>query len=347
MEIYSLSEWDLRQLVNDLATDNYIFLPVFSQQEEGSRSRWEFDRWDPKKEHFQLNCRRTDALCQDFFFPPNNIMHTFPEGKPGKDGKGMVLIGYKSCDLQALQRLDTAFEEGDLAYPFYEKRRESTTIISCDCLEIADSCFCNKVGGQPYPEEGFDLNISHLPNYGDMLIEVGEESEKGHEIADRYSNLLSEPTDKQLELRHQRRAKMMNRLEEQNSYFNVRPEYGNVSREAPFWEKYSAKNRDCNCYTLCCPTSLALHNILEEEGRGVVQDKVWDGATIKDINNELDSDDPNDSRIKEMFYDKFKRFYEKHGEFGCSGCGLCISTAGEEVDIRNIFADVESYSSSD
>jgi len=28
-------------------------------------------------------------------------------------------------DINALQTLDKAFEEGDLTYPFYEKRRES------------------------------------------------------------------------------------------------------------------------------------------------------------------------------------------------------------------------------
>lgn len=64
---------------------------------------------------------------------------------------------------------------------------------------------------------------------------------------------------------------------------------------------------------------------------------------LEDVNNELDSDDPNDSRIKEMFYDKFKRFYDKFGEYGCSGCGLCVSTGNEEVDIRNVFADIENY----
>jgi len=104
MEIYSLSEWDLRKLVNNLAEDNYIFLPVFCQQREGPRSRWEFVRWDPQKTHFQLNCRRTDALCYDFFFPPNNILHTFPEGQPGEEGKSIALLGYKSCDIEALEK---------------------------------------------------------------------------------------------------------------------------------------------------------------------------------------------------------------------------------------------------
>lgn len=343
MEIYSLSEWDLRKLVQNLADDNYIFLPVFSQQKETSRNRWEFARWDPKTTHFQLNCRRTDALCYDFFFPPNNIMHTFPEGEPGKGVHNLILIGYKSCDIRALQTLDKAFEEGELSYPFYKKRREMVTIISCDCLEIDDSCFCSEVGGQPYPKDGFDLNISHLPNYGDMLIEVGEDSEKGHEIADRYSHLLTKATDKQLELRDDRREKMVERIEKKNSYFDVQPEYAKVPRDAPFWEKYAAKNCDCCCYTLCCPTSLPLHNLRQEGEKRVVEDKVWDGATMKEIHAEMDSDDPTDSRIKEMFYDKFDRFYEKFGEFGCSGCGLCISTAEEDIDIRDIFSDAENY----
>ena len=343
MEIYSLSEWDLRKLVNNLAEDNYIFLPVFCQQREGPRSRWEFVRWDPQKTHFQLNCRRTDALCYDFFFPPNNILHTFPEGQPGEEGKSIALLGYKSCDIEALKILDRAFEQGKLSYPFYKKRREETTIISCDCLEIADPCFCNKVGGQPYAESGFDLNVSTLPHYGDMLIEVGEDSKKGHEIADRYSHLLTEATDKMIELREAHRKKMMKKIEDKNAYFEVDPGVGDVPRDAPFWEKYATKNRYCTAFTLACPTSLTLHNIQEEGGKGTVKDRVWDSATIKDIHYELHSDDPTDSRIKEMFYDKFKRAQDEFGGYGCSGCGLCISTAGSEVDIRDIIADSSNY----
>jgi len=343
MEIYSLSEWDLRKLVNNLAEDNYIFLPVQCRQTEGTKSRWEFVRWDPKETRFQLNCRRTDALCFDFFFPPNNIMHTFPEGQPGGGGKNLALLGYKSCDINALKVLDKAFEEGDFSYPLYKKRREETTIISVDCLEIAEPCFCNKVGGQPYPEDGFDLNVSTLPHYGDMLIEVGKDSVKGHEIADRYGHLLSEATDKQIELREAHRKKMMDKIEEKNSYFEIKPEYGKVPRDAPFWEKYATKNCYCTAYTLACPTSRTLQNFQESEEGAYIQDKVWDGATMKDIHQEIGSDDPTDSRIKEMFYDKFDRFYEKHGYYGCSGCGLCISTAGGNIDIRDIFVDAKNF----
>lgn len=343
MEIYSLSEWDLRKLVNNMAEDNYIFLPVFCQQREGPRSRWEFVRWDPQTTHFQLNCRRTDALCYDFFFPPNNILHTFPEGQPGEEGKNIALLGYKSCDIDALEILDRAFEQGKISYPFYKNRREETTIISCDCLEIADPCFCSKVGGQPYPETGFDLNVSTLPHYGDMLIEVGEDSRKGHEIADRYDHLLTEATDKQIELREAHREKMRKKIEDKNAYFEVDPEVGEVPRDAPFWEKYSTKNRYCTAFTLACPTSLALHDIQEAEGGSSIKDKVWDSATLKDIHHELHSDDPTDSRMKEMFYDKFRRSFEEFGDYGCSGCGLCISTAGGEIDIRDIIADASNY----
>ncbi|MFB6290982.1 MAG: 4Fe-4S dicluster domain-containing protein [Candidatus Bipolaricaulia bacterium] len=343
MEIYSLSEWDLKKLVNNLSEDNYIFLPVFCQQKEGPRSRWEYVRWDPKNTRFQLNCRSTDALCNDFFFPPNNILHTFPEGQPGEEGKSLALLGYKSCDIAGLEVLDAAFEKGELSYPFYEKRREETTIITCDCLEIADSCFCNKLGGQPYPESGFDLNVSMLPHYGDMLIEVGEDSEKGHEIVDRYGHLLTEATEKQIELRESRRKKMSQKIDEKNDFLEIDPDLGKVPRDAPFWEKYASKNRYCTAFTLACPTSLTLHRVEEENGKSVVKDKVWDSATQKDIHQELRSDDPTDSRIKEMFYDKFKRAYDEYGDYGCSGCGSCISVTSGKMDIRDIIADASNY----
>lgn len=339
MNIYKLSEWDLKKLVNNIAEDNYVFMPVFCQQRKGPRSRWEFVRWDPQETRFQLNCRSTDALWQDFFFPPGNILHTFPEGQPGKEDKDLALFGLKSCDIKALEILNMAFAEGDLSYSFYEKRREETTIISCDCLEIADTCFCNKVGGRPYPTSGFDLNISTLPHYGDILVEVGENSEKGQKIVDRDNHLFTKATDEEIKLRRERRGKMINKAESNNSYFEVTPKIGKAAREAPFWEKYSTKNCHCTAYTLACPTSLSLQIIQGQDDRKQVADKVWDSATSKDIFQELESDDPTDSRVKEMFYDKFKQYHKQFGEFGCSGCGNCISVAGGEIDIRDIIVD--------
>lgn len=238
--------------------------------------------------------------------------------------------------------MDKAFSDGDLSYPFYNRRRERTTIISCDCIDVADECFCNKVGGTPYPTSGFDLNVSNLPAYGELLVEVGENSEKGHQIVDRFAHYFTEATDDQVREREKHREAMTSRLEEQNSYFHVSPDLDRVTPEARFWDKYSTKSSYCTAYTLACPTSLALHDFQENEGKTEVIGKVWDGATVKDMCKELESNDPTDSRIKEMFFDKFVRYYEKFGEFGCSGCGQCARIAGGEIDMRDILHDANS-----
>lgn len=344
MEIYSLSEWDLRSMFDDLASDAYVFMPVFCQQEGGPRSKWEFARWEPDKTHFQLNCRRTDAISKDFFLPPKNILHTYPDGNPEKEDKETVIFGYKGCDIRSLEILDRAFSEGDFSYPFYEERRERTTIISCDCIDVSDKCFCNKVGGGPYPTSGFDLNVSNLPAYGDLIVEVGEDSAKGHEVLDRFGHYFTEATDDQIREREKHREEMTERLEEQNSYFEVGPGLDEVGADAPFWEKYSKKSSYCSAYTLACPTSLALHDLKRDGDKAEILGEVWDGATIKKMCKELESDDPTDSRIKEMFYDKFVRYYEQFGEYGCSGCGQCARIAGGEVDMRDVIHDASNCS---
>jgi len=96
--------------------------------------------------------------------PLKSFFHLYAEdvsklqNKPGK----RIIIGVKACDLKALAVLDKMFLEGDYIDPFYKEKRDNTIIISSDCTEPGDSCFCTLLGDKPYPEEGYDLNLSFL-----------------------------------------------------------------------------------------------------------------------------------------------------------------------------------------
>jgi hypothetical protein len=75
--------------------------------------------------------------------------------------KPWLFLNVKACDLQAISILDQALG-GDFTDPHYRKKRSESIFISSDCTQPWETCFCTLVGGKPYAEKGFDLNLSKI-----------------------------------------------------------------------------------------------------------------------------------------------------------------------------------------
>ena len=117
-----------------------------------------------------LGKARSVETIKAFFFPPRSVVAQYPEGaedeSAGSSEAGRaVIVGLRACGLKALEILDKVFLD-DIVDPLYKNRRENSLIISCDCSQPWESCFCTEVGYQPYPESGFDLNVAGLHDIG-------------------------------------------------------------------------------------------------------------------------------------------------------------------------------------
>ena len=73
-----------------------------------------------------------------------------------------ALVGVRACDLEAIRYLDKVFAEGEGADPFYQSRRRAEVLLSVDCVAIHENCFCTALGGRPFAEAGFDLNLTPI-----------------------------------------------------------------------------------------------------------------------------------------------------------------------------------------
>jgi hypothetical protein len=113
---------------------------------------------------------------KEFVFPGRNRVVGNDENKKTKP---VMLVGVRGCDLRALVEVfDKIFLEQEPADTVYKKLRENLTLVSVDCREPAETCFCTAVGGNPYGEKGFDLNISFLND--EVLMETA--SGKGEKL---------------------------------------------------------------------------------------------------------------------------------------------------------------------
>ncbi|KKK81063.1 hypothetical protein LCGC14_2817240, partial [marine sediment metagenome] len=81
-----------------------------------------------------------------------------------------VLAGLRACELRAQAYLDQVMLGGDFDDPIYQARRAAMTLVSCDCVDCAETCFCTLVGGRPFATDGFDVNLTPVDD--GFMVEV-------------------------------------------------------------------------------------------------------------------------------------------------------------------------------
>ncbi len=260
-----------------------------------------------------------------------------PGGSFDKSISPQVIIGAKACDLRAVEVYDKVFVEGEFCDPFYKERREKTTLISADCPEPESSCFCTLVGIQPYPVDGFDLNLSTVVN--GYVIEVG--SEKGAALVKSMRTLFRPASSGQLKERDQKRASALRKVKEMNP-----KEFGkDLSKRVleqtnmKFWAREATTCVECCACLHICPTCYCflLYDQLRDGGSERI--RVWDAcyyAAYARVGGGANPRPEFTQRFQNRFLCKYSYFPRYHGFFACSGCGRCISGCTAKIDIREV-----------
>ncbi|MFN4227088.1 MAG: 4Fe-4S dicluster domain-containing protein [Candidatus Ratteibacteria bacterium] len=253
----------------------------------------------------------------------------------------IVIMGATSCDLQGLEILDFVFLKGDYKDSNYIKRRENLLIISVDCKEPYNSCFCSLVGVKPYPEKNFDLNLSKIEN--GFIVEIG--SEKGREFIGNDTRFY-QVNETQIKNLEEDRKKVLEKLEEVNRSFNIK-NFENLEGmyEREYWEKINDVRNcvSCGSCTFNCPTCVCF--LLEDtsDNGNFKKVKVWDSCLFPGYAKMASGETP-----RPTLYDRYanrllcKYWYMKKnfGIIGCTGCGRCISGCIGKIDKRKVLTEI-------
>ncbi|MEF8798014.1 MAG: 4Fe-4S dicluster domain-containing protein [Candidatus Bipolaricaulota bacterium] len=338
MGIYKMTDRNFISLLDSISSDRELFVPT-NDQEETSYKRW--DNLGSSAVHFPKY--RLNTPVKTFFFPPKESVSRFPSGdfKPERDKR--AIFGLKQCDLASLKVLDQIFLDDEIIDPFYATRRQDTLLISSDCYETLDTCFCNKVEGQPFPKDGFDLNLIKLPGEDDLLVEIADESSLGKEVYEANQELFDPAPENLLEKLSSSRRSMEEQLDENNDFFEIPEDVGNISPKHPVWRGVAEDCVECGACTMICPTCHCFQLYEQTEDSTVNRGKVWDSCSFEGYSRVAGGANPMESlesRVRNRFYDKFGRFYENHDFYGCTGCGRCIESCMGEIDMRDVLKEV-------
>jgi len=329
--------------------------PAGGQGSHGAGSQhYVFVRYDQSGQApVEFNNIRACMPVKEFLFPLRELAAVFPEpwppaGEPvePKQIKPYAVFGLKDCDLRSLECLDKVFLEADFEDPFYIARREKMFIISSDCFEPGESCFCNTMEGKPYPDHGFDLNISQVSD--GFVVEVG--SQKGKEFVDGNCELFTEPGDDAVAERDRIRAETMEQLQRNNAELKFDTPIRDIMNETFDSDVYDNEAKtcvECQACTRVCPTCHCFYLYDTKQGprfAGTKQDyfakmKMWDSCMRLAYAQVAGGANPRKilgDRLRHRLMHKFVYFLDRYGLQMCIGCGRCVDAEAGDIDIRAV-----------
>ncbi|MDH4202613.1 MAG: 4Fe-4S dicluster domain-containing protein [Phycisphaerae bacterium] len=331
METVFLSR--LKPLFDVIAGQRELYIP---HHEEGHFS---FARYNPQlHQEIAFNELRLCQPVKQFLFPLREIAAVFPDPVESPVVKPFAVYGLKDCDLRSIQVLDKVFAEEEFCDPSYLKRREQMLIISSDCYNPAESCFCTMMDGDVFPQQGYDLNISKIKD--GYIIQAG--SDKGLMLLKENESLFADVPHAAILERDDNRAQARRQSEEilTDYQFDVPVnQIVNNGCESELFDNEAKGCVECQACTRICPTCHCFYLYDEKQDDYYQKMKIWDSCVRLDYATVAGGENPRKlltNRTLHRLMHKFVFFLDRYGIQMCVGCGRCIDACAGESNIRDV-----------
>ena len=309
-----------------LPTDDYL-LKKFSQVNKEEIVFSEYRSVEPTRAFFT---QYKEEICA--YFDNSDVKE--------KKERPLALCGVKNCDIFALKIQDFVFLGGDEQDPVYKKRRESALIISSDCPQFKEVCFCRAFDINPYPAEGFDFNLSPLTN--GYLIDVA--SAKARLIAASLKAILAPVTLGQVSGRSAKRESVNHRMDANLERHKI-PKKETLQDivlsgyNSAIWQDEMRTCVECNGCVFMCDTCHCFLLTDDSSSGNSKRLRLWDGCLLKNFTKVAGGANPlkmRYMRLRNRYLKKFDFFITNLGIQACCGCGRCIEVCPGKIDIRRI-----------
>jgi ferredoxin len=270
--------------------------------------------------------------------PVCELAATYPESTEAEDVKQFAVFGLKDCDIRSIQVLDKVFAEEEFKDPSYIERRNKMFVIASDCFDPAESCFCNVLGGRPFSESGYDLNVSKVRD--GFVVEAG--SEVGEEFLKKHSNMFNNVPDALMAERDKNRQKTQEQLEQNNAELKFDESVKDVvenSEESDVYDVEAKTCIECQACTRICPTCHCFYLYDTKQEDYFAKMKMWDSCMRLAYAAVAGGANPRKvlgDRLKHRLMHKFVYFLDRYGIEMCIGCGRCVDADAGGIDLRAI-----------
>jgi len=251
-----------------------------------------------------------------------------------------VLFGVRPCDVQGVLALDPVFG-GRFGDAYWQRKRETTTIVALSCTQVRPECFCTAFGGGPVDGAGADLLLTAAGDgyYAEAL------SDKGRALVEEYADLFGENgLDQARKEKEALAARLSAELAPRVDPAGVYEKLGGMF-EHPYWEALARKCLGCGICTFLCPTCHCF-DIVDEPGAPGTGKRLrcWDSCMFTEFTLHTSGHNPRPGkkeRVRNRFMHKLRYHRDRYGLEGCVGCGRCVEKCPVNLDIRQVIADIK------
>ncbi|MCR4863402.1 MAG: 4Fe-4S dicluster domain-containing protein [Ruminococcus sp.] len=327
------------QLLEAASAAQTVYIPA--DREDGEA---EFRKYEPGMQ--LTNHLNTLRSAKDFFFPQTeNLVEFKMDGKNieindiRRECEDFVIFGVRACDARSFTILDKVY----LVEPvdsFYKNRRDHGTVVTMACSRPAETCFCQTFGIDPTAPEG-DCSVWNDDSY----YYFQPNNEKGQIFIDSVSSLLEDGDTAELDKSVEKTKEVMKKLPLANlSTENFGGDKLNEYFSSDKWAELSESCLGCGTCTFVCPTCQCYDIKDFNTGHGIKRYRCWDSCMYSDF-TKMAHGNPRLTqleRFRQRFMHKLVYFpANNNGEFGCVGCGRCLSKCPISMNIVKVMKALE------
>ncbi len=329
----------LDELFKTVAEKQTLYIPADRADGASEYKKYE----DGMKLSSKLNTLRS---AKDFFFPQTENLADFKmEGKKievidvREEAEDFVVFGVRACDARSFTILDKVF----LSEPvdsYYKNRREHGTIVTMACTKPAETCFCGTFGIDPTEPEG---DVACWSDGESIFFKAN--TEKGQAFVESVSGLLEDGDTTKLDETKAKTKEILAKLPLANLSTEA---FGSDTLMEHFrsekWAELSESCLGCGTCTFVCPTCQCYDIKDFNTGNGIKRFRCWDSCMYSDFTKMAHGNIRNSQleRFRQRFMHKLVYFpSNNNGEFGCVGCGRCLSKCPISMNIVKVMKALE------
>lgn len=277
---------------------------------------------------------------KDLFFPPVRQMwssvrdgesYHFQAAEP-PDEK-LAVIGARPCELAALGIHDTVLAGGEYVDADYAHRRSDSFIVSVDCTEPGEVCFCGSMGTGPAATGLFDLALTEVSVDGDWEYIGRCGTDAGEAVLEKIAHRQADQIE--VSLAHSAVSAASDAMGRELDTQGL-PEYLASRREHPHWAEIARTCLACGNCTQVCPTCFCVNTVDTSslDGTRAERSVRWDSCFSLDysymggrpVRSSIDA------RYRKWLTHKLSGWHDQFGTSGCVGCGRCITWCPVGID---------------
>ena len=325
----SISKNDLKLFLREMASEYSVIAPI--KYENGSVSYGTF------KDDEEIDLLQKTASPKFTLFPHTQQILKLKQNQIflADNSQKRFVFGIRSCDMSAINYMDTFMRRDGFEDPHYVNRRNKTIFCVVECNNLlSPSCFCTLIGVKPYMESGFDLKAVELSE-----TFVFECSEKYQDLL--QSKFFREVIQNEKEELNNLRTQIKQNFQETLNLKELSEKVILAQENREIYEEMALRCIECGSCIYVCP-SCTCFNVYDLMEKGEpTRYRTWDACLHEGFQREASGHNPRPtrgSRLKRRVEHKLLYDPKRFSMYGCVGCGRCQDSCPVNLGMLDIIS---------